>query len=87
MSIAGVAFAEAGLIAAAALLLGIGLSALLLVWGGAMLAQSTGLLLTPHVEFDDVVYLVAGAFLIAFVAALFPALRAASTPIEELLQS
>ncbi|HUO91570.1 MAG TPA: hypothetical protein VMU22_01555 [Rhizomicrobium sp.] len=38
-----------------------------------MLAQSTGLLLAPHVELDDAVYLVAGTFLIAFAAALFPA--------------
>ena len=87
LSIAGVAFAQAGLIAIAAPALGIGLSALLLYWGGAMLATSTGLIVTPHMEFDDMVDLVAGMFIVAFVAALFSALRAASTPIEELLQS
>lgn len=87
LSIAGVAFAEAAMIALAALLVGMGLSALLLVWGGDMLANSTGLLVTPHVEIDDVLDLVAGAFVVAFVAALFPALRAARTSIEELLQS
>lgn len=87
LSIALVAFAEAGLIATAALIAGIGLSALLLVWGGAVLADSTGLLITPHVDPDDVVNLVAGAFVVAIVAASFPALRAANTPIEELLQS
>ncbi len=87
LSIAGVAFAEAGIIAAAALLAGIGLSVLLIAWGGDMLANATGLLVTPHVETDDVFTLVAGAFAVAFVAALFPAIRAARTPIEELLQS
>ena len=87
LSIAGVAFAEAGLIAVAALLLGVGLSTLILLGGSAMIAQSTGLVLTPRVDPDDVASLVAGAFIVAFVAALFPALRAASTPIEELLQS
>lgn len=87
LSIAGVAFAEAALIAIAALIVGIAISGLLLVWGGNMLADSTGLLITPQVEIDDVLDLVAGAFIVAFLAALFPAIRAARTPIEELLQS
>lgn len=86
-SIAGVAFAEATMIAAAAFFVGLGLSALLIAWGGNALADSTGLLLEPHVQFDDVLDLAAGAFAVAFVAALFPAIRAARTSIEELLQS
>ena len=83
--IAGVAFAEAALIAIAALLAGIAFSAVLLVWGTGALADATGLLVIPQVDSEDVLYLVAGAFLVAFVAALFPAIRAARTPIEELL--
>lgn len=87
LDIAGVAFAEAALIAVAALLAGFALSALLLIWGAGALADATGLLLTPQVDTEDVLYLVAGAFAMACLAALFPAIRAARTPIEELLQS
>ena len=86
-ALASVAFAEAGMIALAALVVGAGLSATLIFWGSNVLAERTGLLLVPHVEFDLIAYLIAGAFITAFMAALFPAIRAARAPIEELLQS
>ncbi len=87
LSIASVAFAEAALIALAALLVGLALSGILMTWGTDVLADQTGLLLRPQIDIEDVGYLVAGAFVIAAVAALFPAIRAARTPMEELLQS
>jgi len=87
LSIASVAFAEAALIASAALLMGIGLSVALMYWGANMLADRTGLLLNPQIDGTDVGYLILGAFVIAALAALFPAIRAARTPMEELLQS
>jgi len=87
LSIASVAFAEAAMIALAALLVGIGLSAILMALGADVLADQTGLLLKPQIDIEDVVCLVAGAFVVAGVAALFPAIRAARTPMEELLQS
>ncbi|MGA7676249.1 MAG: ABC transporter permease [Rhizomicrobium sp.] len=86
-SIASVAFAEAAMIALAALLTGLGLCAALMLWGADMLADQTGLLLKPQFDVSDVGYLVAGAFAVAALAALFPAIRAARTPMEELLQS
>lgn len=86
-SIALVAFAEAAMIALAALVAGLGLSALLLSVGAHLLADRTGLMIEPGLDADTLGILVAGAFGTAIVAALFPALRAAHTSIEELLQS
>jgi putative ABC transport system permease protein len=86
-SVAAVAFAEAAMIAFASLLAGIALSALLIILGSSLLADRTGLLLNPEIDSDELLYLIAGAFLTSAVAALFPAIRAARTPIEELLQS
>ena len=85
--IAAVAFGEAAIIAIAALVVGVGLSALAMTWGAEVLAERTGLLLSPDVTLADFVKLVAGTLAVALVAALFPALRAARTPIEELLQA
>lgn len=85
--LASVAFSEAALIATAALLVGIGLSALLVFGGAQLLAEQTGLLLKPEIDLEDLSYLVSGALFAAAVAAFFPAIRAARTPIEELLQS
>jgi putative ABC transport system permease protein len=86
-SLASVAFAEAAMIAVAALVVGIGLSAILVFGGASLLADQTGLLLKPEFSVDDLTYLAAGALVAAGLAALFPAIRAARTPIEELLQS
>ncbi|HEY4940667.1 MAG TPA: ABC transporter permease [Rhizomicrobium sp.] len=86
-SLASVAFAEAMMIAIAALFVGIGLSALLVFGGAQVLADQTGLLLKPEIDLDNLTYLIVGAFAAAAIAALFPAIRAARTPIEELLQS
>lgn len=87
IAIALVAFAEAAMIVLAALLVGLGLGEFLLYAMGKVLAARTGLLLEPHLNMEIVGYLLAGAALTAIVAALFPAIRAAQTPIEELLQS
>ncbi len=86
-SIASVAFAEAAMIAFAALLAGFGLTALVMTWGATELADQTGLLIKPQIDMQDVITLIAAAFVVAAIAALFPAIRAARTPIEELLQS
>ena len=86
-SLASVAFAESALIAMAALLVGLGLSAFLVFGGAQLLAEQTGLLLKPAIHLEDLSYLVGGALIAAAVAALFPAVRAARTAIEELLQS
>ena len=85
--LAGVAFAEAGMIGVAATVLGLLLTVALFAVGGQVLAAQTGLLLTPDVSAWDVAVVVAGAFGVACVAALIPAIRAARTPIEELLQA
>jgi len=82
-----VAFAEAGIIAFAALAAGAVLVAGLAAWGGHLLAERTGLLLTPHVSLAQVGALIAGTVCVAFLAGLFPAIRASRSPIEELLQS
>lgn len=87
MSVALVAFAEAAMIALAALVAGLGLSALLLSVGAQILADRTGLTIEPGLDAVTFAYLAAGAFGTAIIAALFPALRAAHTSIEELLQS
>ncbi|MEJ0025293.1 MAG: ABC transporter permease [Rhizomicrobium sp.] len=86
-TIAAVAIAEAAMIALAALLLGAGLAALLFQAGAGLLEARTGLVIAPQIDPDAVLYLVLGALGTALVAALFPAIRAARTPIEELLQS
>ena len=75
------------MIALAALFAGFGLTALVMIWGKGALADQTGLLIEPQIDMQTVCYLVVGAFVIAAAAALFPAIRAARTPIEELLQS
>jgi putative ABC transport system permease protein len=87
LSIAGVAIAESVMIALAALVVGLGLAALTLELGAAALADNTGLVLKPAVETGDLLNLFAGTLLVALIAALLPAIRAARTPIEELLQS
>jgi putative ABC transport system permease protein len=87
MSLALVAFAESTMIAFAALALGGALTWLFLEIGGDALAERTGLLLKPVINIDDVAYVIAGAFVVAFAAALVPAIRAARASIEELLLS
>lgn len=85
--IASVAVAEALLIASFALILGAGLSALAISVGATSLADRTGLLLEPRIDLDQLAYVVAGTIVAALLAALFPAVRASHTQIEELLQS
>jgi putative ABC transport system permease protein len=85
--IAMVAFAEASMIMAAALVLGGALTAGLLLIGRDVLADSTGLLLQPELGWDQIAMLLLGTISVTVVAAAFPALRAIHTQIEELLQS
>jgi putative ABC transport system permease protein len=85
--LAGVAFAEAAMIAGAALLLGAALSFGLLALGRDLLAEQTGLLLQPQIGIDQIALVIGGTLLVTIVAAAFPAVRAAHTQIEELLQS
>jgi putative ABC transport system permease protein len=85
--IAMVAFAEASMIMAAALVLGSALTAGLLLIGRDVLADSTGLLLQPELGWDQIAMLLLGTISVTIVAAAFPALRAIHTQIEELLQS
>ena len=85
--IAIVAFAEASMIMAAALVLGSALTAGLLVLGSDLLADSTGLLLQPELGLDQIAMLLLGTISVTIVAAAFPAFRAINTQIEELLQS
>jgi putative ABC transport system permease protein len=85
--IAIVAFAEASMIMAAALVLGSALTAGLLLIGRDVLADSTGLLLQPELGWDQIAMLLLGTISVTIVAAAFPALRAIHTQIEELLQS
>jgi putative ABC transport system permease protein len=85
--IAMVAFAEASMIMAAALVLGAALAAGLLVIGRDVLADRTGLLLQPQLGLDQIAMILLGTISVTIVAAAFPALRAIHTQIEELLQS
>ncbi len=85
--VAMVAFAEASMIMAAALVLGSAVTAGLLLVGRNVLADTTGLLLQPELGWDQIAMLLLGAILVTIVAAAFPALRAIHTQIEELLQS
>ncbi len=87
VSIALVAFAEAVMIALASLLSGFALGWVLIELGSRMLVERTGLLLMPRASLESMVYLILGALAVAFFASLFPAIRAARTPIEELLQA
>jgi putative ABC transport system permease protein len=86
-SLALVAFWEAGVIAAGALILGLALGWIILAAGRAWLMQQTGLLVMPTLEPTVVLYLVGGAVFVSLIAALVPAIRAANTQIEEVLQS
>ncbi|HEX3945010.1 MAG TPA: FtsX-like permease family protein [Rhizomicrobium sp.] len=87
LSIASVAFAEAGIIAIAALIAGLALGWLLLTIAAQILLDRTGLALAFQIDPWTVLYLVVGTIVAAFAAAVVPAIRAAQTPIEELLQS
>ena len=87
LSVASVAFAEAGMIAAGALLVGGALTWIILAIATTVLLERAGLLLMPQVDPETLLYLVVGAVGVAFAAALVPAIRALRTPIEELLQS
>ncbi len=84
--IAIVAFAEAGIVAMAALILGGVLTAGLSALSQDLLAETTGLLLEPHLGIDRIAAILGGTILVAVAAASFPALRAMHTQIEELLQ-
>ncbi|MBS0519321.1 MAG: FtsX-like permease family protein [Proteobacteria bacterium] len=81
-----VAFAEAGLIAMAALVLGGALTFGLLTLADDLLADATGMLLRPTFTVDQLAWLLGGTLFVTVVAAAFPALRAMHTRIEELLR-
>lgn len=85
--LATVAFAEAGFIATAALVAGGAVTAAVVALCRNLLAETTGLLLEPHLAVDQAGILIGGTILVAVAAASFPALRASHTQIEELLQS
>jgi len=87
VSIALVAFCEAGMIAVAALIAGGALTWALLAIASRLLLDRAGLLLVPQIDPDTVIYLIGGAIAVAFAAALVPAIRAVRTSMEELLQS
>jgi len=82
-----VAFSEALMIGAAALFLGAGLVVGLLALGERLLVEQTGLLIAPHIDFGQLGLILAGTVVAVILAALFPALRAVRSPIEEILQS
>jgi len=82
-----VAFAEAAIIAVAALAVGAVFTTGLLAVLRTLLAESTGLLLQPHPSLDQIAGILAGTLLVAILAALFPALRAAHAEVEELLRA
>jgi len=86
-TIASVAFCEAGIMAVIALIVGGVLSWIALAVTSQILLDRTGLSIDPQLDSGTLLYLVLGAFAVAIIAALVPAIRAARTPIEELLQS
>jgi len=87
LSLAQVAFSEAAIIALAAIFAGFALAAILLAYGAYLLNQQTGLVLQFDIDPALLVEIALCAFAIALAAALVPAVRAATTPIEEVLQS
>ena len=87
LSLAQVAFSEAAIIALAAIFGGFALAAILLAYGAYLLNQQTGLVLEFDLDPALLVEIALCAFAIALAAALVPAVRAATTPIEEVLQS
>ncbi len=82
-----VAFAEAGLIAVAAILLGCAVGATTLFIGASILDARTGLVLEPHIDPLLLSEIAGSAIMVALLVSAFPAFRAATTPIEEVLQS
>lgn len=86
MKLAFVAVSEACLIAAGALIAGAGLTALALSLEARLIEARTGLILTPHLEFTQVAWLILGTAVVAVLVALVPATRAAHAQMEELLQ-
>ena len=87
LALARIAFAETAMIALGAAAAGLGLAVILLSFGAYALNRQTGLVLHPHIDAAWLIETVMGVAAIAFAAALFPAVRAATTPIEEALQS
>ena len=86
LKIAAVAFAEAAMIALAALAIGAALTTVLMATCQRILAEKTGLLFTPHLEIGQIGMILAGTAVVVIVAALWPAFRAANASVEELLQ-
>jgi len=86
-ALATVAFSEAAMISAGALLAGVGLAAGLLALARDFMADATGLLLQPAFDIDQIAWLIGGTIFVTIVAAAFPALRAIHADMEELLQS
>lgn len=87
MDLAVVAIAEAAMIGAVALVLGLTIASAFLIAIRSALFERSGLLLSPHVEPEIAALVIAGTVVAIILAAIVPAIRAARSPIEELLQS
>ncbi|HEY4075596.1 MAG TPA: ABC transporter permease [Rhizomicrobium sp.] len=86
-ALAQVALVEALFIAIAATLLGFALAAGALAFGAMALNTQTGLVLAPHFDLSVLGEVACGAIAIALLSSLVPAGRAATTSIEDVLQS
>lgn len=75
------------MIALGAVVSGFLLAQIALALGAFFLKAETGLFLTPHLDIALLAEIAMGAIGIALVASLVPAVRAATTQIEKVLQS
>ena len=82
-----IALTEAGLLAAGAAILGIGLAYLFGAIAANFLADQTGIIFSPSPNLNDAFWIMVGAALAACAAAALPALRAAHAPIETVLNA
>jgi len=82
-----IALTEAGLLAAGAAILGIGLAYLFGAIAANFLADQTGIIFSPSPNLNDAFWIMVGAALAACAAAALPALRAVHAPIETVLNA
>ncbi len=85
--IAAIAAAEACMLAAAAVVVGLAAIAIFAPWGAALLAEHDGLSLTVTPSGDDLLMLAGGALAAALAAAAVPAFRSARASIETVLKA
>ncbi len=85
--IAAIAAAEACMLVAAAMVVGVAAVAALAPWAATVLAQRDGLLISVVPTGQDLALLALGALAAALVAAAGPAVRAARAPIETVLNA